>query len=188
MAQDVTGPTAPRSIGNLVRVHAHPFEAQQGEGSSRAVRGAFRGFRGKQLAACGLQLCMRGLSSRCRHGPVHTWSCMGGHGPGPSDRGQRALGKSPAISPRLALSIRSQASVVSRPVTSWSHAAAQNSPLPLPQPCLPNLWEINPLLVARKNPGKLASAASHPSHPAVRPFMQLPTHPSPNSFAAPASL
>lgn len=95
----------------------------------------------------------------------------------------------PAVSPRLAVSTRSQALVaVSRPVTSESsHPAAQNHLFPFPSPRAPNLWEVNPLLVERKNPGKLASAISHPQ-PFSWPFVQLPTHPSPNSFAAPAGL
>lgn len=51
--EDVTGPTAPRSIGKCTHCWAHTCP---GEGSSRAVRGAFRGSRAWQLAACGLQL------------------------------------------------------------------------------------------------------------------------------------
>lgn len=85
---------------------------------------------------------------------------------------------SPAVSPRLAVSTRSQALVaVSRPVTSESsHAAAQNHIFPFPSPCAPNLWEINPLLAERKNPGKLASAV-FPS-PAIQLAIRAITHPS----------
>lgn len=95
-----------------------------------------------------------------------TWTRAGGE--------LRALGNPPAVSPRLAVSIRSHALVVSRLVTSKSsHPAAQNH-LPLPQPCLPNPWEINPLLVARENSRKLASAAFIP---AIRPAIHTITHP-----------
>lgn len=94
--------------------------------------------------------------------------------------------KPPAISARLALSICSHAWVVFRLVTSWSRSAAQNDLFPFPEPCLTNLWEINPLLVVREDARKLASAASipakHPStntitHPPNSQFLRCPGRP-----------
>lgn len=148
------------------------------------------------MAACGLRLAA--LHNKGDLLPdidmvMYTATCMGGHGPGPAARSEeRAAGKNPSCQsvPRLAVSIRfarSQALVVSsRPVTSRVHPAARNHLFPslclcLPWPCPSNLWEINPPLVARESPRKLASAASVP---AIQWSIDAPTstHPSTPQF------
>lgn len=62
--ENVTGPTAPRSIGKcrwgigtIARIHANTFpRAQRLEGSSRGVRGAFRGSPAERSSAACLWL------------------------------------------------------------------------------------------------------------------------------------
>lgn len=132
------------------------------------MRGRFSRVPGR--ASCGLWLA---ASHKGTFVPISTWSCtlMGvGHGPGLAAGSEHWENTQVQILDSQS-SIRAQASVVPGLVTWGLPCCGSKSPLPFP----PNPWEINPLVVAREDPRKLASAASIP---AIQRSIHTPTHPS----------
>lgn len=191
MDKDVTDPTAPRSIGKCTRdaalLRAYTPTQFKVKESSRAVRGAFRGSRAEQL--CGLRLAAlhKGTFFPLSTWSMYTYMVMYGRTWTRAAREQRSLGKFPAVTPRLAVSVRPRALVVSRLVTSKSSHPAAQKPIHLPEPLCPKSAGNQPTS-CRAQESKEVGECCFDSQPSSWPFAQLPTHPSPNSFAAPAGL
>lgn len=148
---------------------------------------------GLRLAACSLQLCIT-KGTFFPDIDMVMYTAMYGRTWTRASRAQRAAGKSPSCQsvPRLAVSIRfarSQALVVSsRPVTSRVHPAARNHLFPclaFPSPVTRICGRSTHLLSRARIQGSWR--VPRPSRPFSGPLtrLPLPTHPSPNSFAAP---
>lgn len=193
--ENVTGPTAPRSIGKcrwgigtIARIHANTFpRAQRLEGSSRAVRGALRGSPAERSSAACLWLAashsIRGLSSRYRHGHVQP---LGQHGPGLAAGSERALGEFPAVrsGPARLAGVDSLAGLGRRQTRDLRLKIMSF----FPWPCHPDLWENQiHFFVSRARikgswrvqpPSKQFQRSIHtPTHPSIPKFLRCPGRP-----------
>lgn len=180
-AQLASAQETPHSCAHTRPPDSKPNKVKE---SSRAVRGAFRGSRAEQL--CGLRLAAlhKGTFFPLSTWSMYTYMVMYGRTWTRAAREQRSLGKFPAVTPRLAVSVRPLALVVSRLVTSKSSHPAAQKPIHLPEPLCPKSAGNQPTSCRAQESKEVGECCFH-SQPSGWPFAQLPTHPSPQFLRCP---